>query len=139
MPVLLRASRMTDAQREAVSGQCGWLRRSWDGLPDDEIAWRSCVWFVNARDRPCENRAAVFLTERTPREVLWTCEPGDLTGVRLVAEALRALDRDLLAAGAPLLVLCDWLEEHGMPEAALLREFCALPQRWDWRCLREGG
>jgi hypothetical protein len=139
MPVLLRCVRLTEIQRRAAAGQLGHLRKAWVGLAQGECVWRSCVWFVNARDRPCENRAAVFLTERTPREVLWTCEPPDLTGVRLVAEALRALDRDLLAAGAPLSVLCDWLEEHGMPEAVLLREFCGLPQRWDWRCLREGG
>jgi hypothetical protein len=130
---------MTEFQRSLVRREYNRRGLRWDGLAPGELDWRFCVWFVKSLLRPCNNRGSVFLTERTPREILWTCEPPDLTGVRLVAEALRTLDADLLAAKAPLLVLCDWLEEHGMPEAVLLREFCGLPQRWDRYCLRKGG
>jgi hypothetical protein len=56
----------------------------------------------------------------------------------LVEEALAALRTSVLDSKAPLLVLCDYLEEEERPEADLLRAFAMRRQRWDRYCLNVG-
>jgi hypothetical protein len=116
--------------------------KPWD--PDAPFDWRFAVWFLNNRKRPAENRDAVYLREETPFEILTTIRlPGawtvqTVTCAGLIAAALEALRTDVLNSKAPLLVLCDSLEEQGMPEADLLRAFAMRKQRWDRYCLNIG-
>jgi hypothetical protein len=109
--------------------------RTWNRVTPYD--WRFTIWFTNDRKRPVENRDPVYLSEETPFEVLTTIPCGGLCW-SLVRAALEALRKDVLDSKAPLLILCDFLEEQGMPEADLLRAFAARKQRWDRYCLNVG-
>lgn len=107
----------------------------WKELPVDERDWRLCFYLVNSGKRSAENRLPVFLTANTPRELLGTIRilEGTVdreTGLALLAAAIHALNFDGADCKRPILVLTDWLEEHGFPEVALLRAFGNMKQRW---------
>jgi hypothetical protein len=157
MPYLIRHSDLTAAQRLLqVFGQAQGrtLQERYarccerqDTLSPAEVERRLCWWFVKGGRRPAENRSFLWLSEYTPVEVLsLLCldrVPTHATGRALRDEALHRLTHDVLDCKASLLVLCDWLEEYDIAvpsaglalDAALLRSFLSLPQRWDKACL----
>jgi hypothetical protein len=138
MPVLLSVQMMSGAQRahERVRDALHYAERQRD-VPAAELPWRVCRWF-RKDGTPTRGHGAVILTAARPREVLLTTVPAGPDagrGAALLAAARQALDADCLDAKRPLLVLCDWLEEHGLPQHALLREFCGAKQKWLPACV----
>jgi hypothetical protein len=156
VPILLRYTDMSEAQRKAplTDARLRSLRaiqqtrarhegKDFDPDPDMPFDWRFAVWFLNNRKRPAENRDAVYLSEETPFEILTTIHVASGTddmmgGIALVSQALHALRKNVLDSKAPLLVLCDWLEERDFAEAPILRAFTSRSQRWDRYCLSVG-
>jgi hypothetical protein len=150
MPILLRYTDMSEAQRQSPSVKVRLERlrgiqevrslregRPWD--PEGPYDWRFAVWFTNNGKRPVENRDPVYLSDETPFEVLTTIRHGGTQPLfPLVVAALVSLHTNVLDSKAPILVLCDCLEEQGMPEADLLRAFAMRRQRWDRYCLNVG-
>lgn len=141
MPKLLSVQMMDDRQRghpKVVHA----LDRAAAGhaLPAADLPWRVCLWWKNDGSRPTDSHGYVLLGMEKPREVLLTTligpyADGDM-GRALLAAARQALDQDCLDCKRPLLVLCDWLEEHGLPQHTLLRAFCDLKQHWVPWCMQ---
>jgi hypothetical protein len=150
MPVLIRYTDMTESQRKNPMTvahltdlrEMRQTRDDWAGRPWNQYAqfdWHFAVWFMNNGKRPVENRDPVYLSEETPFEVLTTIRHGGTRPLHSLIEAtLVALRTNVLDSKEPILVLCDCLEEQGMPEADLLRAFVARKQRWDRYCLNVG-
>lgn len=137
MPRLLSLDMMDERQRahESVRAAEQGASRKALGIPPEDVGWRVCLWFIKDGSQPSRAHGPVYLTAASPRETLLTTViPGAVPdadqGRRLVLAALQALDTDCLDAKRPFLVLCDWLEEHRLPHATLLRAFCGRTQRW---------
>jgi hypothetical protein len=133
VPTLLSVRMMSETQRglDRVRRALSWAEHQ-GGVPAAELPWRVCLWFRKDAT-PTRSHGYVILHAHRPREILLTTVPAGPdagAGRALLAAALRALDADCLDCKRPLLVLCDWLEEHGLPQHALLREFCAAKQHW---------
>jgi hypothetical protein len=140
VPKLLSVQMMSEAQRQHPR-VVAVLDRAAAGhaLPAADLPWRVCLWWKNDGSRPTDSHGYVLLGAETPREVLLTTVIGPYadadTGRALLAAARKALDTDVLDAKRPLLVLADWLEDHGLPQHALLRAFCGLKQHWVPWCM----
>lgn len=152
MPILLRYTDLTPEQRQQPwteirlrsrrDHQAAKTHNTPEQLdPEAPFDWRYAIWMINNRQRPCENRDVIYLDAETPLELLLTTRPpaglgerGRAEGYKLILAGTDALQRDVLDCKTPLLVLADWLYEHAMPEAELLRRFVGLPQRWDKNC-----
>jgi hypothetical protein len=156
MPYLVRHSDLTAEKRQlavpyyaegrTLQERFERFRERQDTLSPAEVERRLCWWFVKGGRRPAENRSFLWLSEYTPVEVLsLLCldrVPTHATGRALRDEALHRLTHDVLDCKASLLVLCDWLEEYDIAvpsaglalDAALLRSFLSLSQRWDAAC-----